>query len=276
MSVQIAAEVPLRTRTYGEQDASRPHMKKRLIVSIGLALAATASGKPAPKDAIEPRAINALKSMGSFLRSQQSFSVQTLSETDYELDNGQTVRMEKQGDLHVRRPDHLRANVTSDRKDRQFYYDGKTFVMYAPQLGYYTRVAAPPNLNQLADQLETQYGLQLPMVDLFRWGTDQAPLDQLTSAKYIGPATVDGVQTDQYAFRQEGADWQLWIQRGDKPVPRKILITTTDDPARPQHSVEMAWRFDDRQPDSTFTFNPPKTAAQIELRQLDAAQVSRR
>jgi hypothetical protein len=276
MPVQIAAQMPLRTRAYGEQHATRPRMKKMLIVGIGVVMAATASGKPAPKDRIEPKAIDALKTMGSFLRSQQSFSVQTISETDYELDNGQTVRMQKQGDLHVRRPDHLRANVTSDRKDRQFFYDGKTFVMYAPKLGYYTKIDAPPTLNGLADTLETQYGVELPMVDLFRWGTAEAPLDQLTSAQYIGPATVDGVQTDQYAFRQKGADWQLWIERGDKPVPRKILITTTDDPARPQHSVVMAWRLDDKQPDSTFTFNPPKTAAQIDIQPNNAPAVSRR
>ena len=162
------------------------------------------------------------------------------------------------------------------RKDRQFYYDGKTFVMYAPKVGYYTRVDAPPTLNELADTLEDRYALQLPLVDLFRWGTPDSPLDQLTSAQYIGPATIDGVETDQYAFRQKGVDWQLWIERGDKPVPRKILLTTTDDPSRPQHSVEMAWQLDTREPDSLFTFNPPKAAAQIELAERNVPAVSRR
>jgi hypothetical protein len=272
--VQSAAQVPLRTRAYGEQHAFDQRMRTSLVASIALAVAATADAKP--KDKLEPKAVNALKTMGSFLRNQESFSVKAVSETDYKLDDGQTVRMEKQGDLYVRRPDHLRANVTSDRKDRQFFYDGKTFVMYAPRMGYYTRIEAPPNLNELADTLELRYGVELPMVDLFRWGTDQAPLDQLTSAKYIGPATVDGVQTDQYAFRQKGLDWQLWIQRGDKPVPRKILLTTTDDPSRPQHSVEMAWRLDANQSDSTFTFIPPKTAAQIDITEQNAPAVSRR
>lgn len=254
----------------------RVRMKKLLLVSIGLVVAATAEGKPAKGDQIEPKALAALKTMGMFLRSQQSFTVETTTETDYDLDNGQTVRLQKHGDLHVRRPDHLRADVTSDRKDRQFFYDGKTFVMYAPKMGYYTKVAAPPTLNELANTLEDKYGLQLPMVDLFRWGTDQAPTDELTSARYVGPATVDGVQTDQYAFRQKGVDWQLWIERGDKPVPKKILLTTTDDPNRPQHSVEMSWQLGAKQPDSVFTFNPPKTAAQIELKQLNPAAVSRR
>jgi hypothetical protein len=251
-------------------------MKKSLIVSIGLVMAATAQGKPTRGDTVEPRAVNALKAMGIFLRDQQSFTVQTTSETDYDLPNGQTVRMEKRGDLRVRRPDHLRAVMTSDRKDRDFFYDGKTFVMYSPKLGYYTRVDAPPTITELADTLETQYGLALPMVDLFRWGTPGAPIDELTSAKYIGPATVDGVQTDQYAFRQKGVDWQLWIERGSQPLPRKILLTTTDDPNRPQHSVEMTWQLGVRQPDSIFTFNPPKGATRIALRETSAGAVSTR
>jgi hypothetical protein len=267
--------MPLRTRAYGEHDASQSRMKTLLFVGIAVALSATAGAKPA-RDKIDPRAIQALETMGSFLREQQSFTVKTSSETDYKLDNGQTVRMQKEGDLHVRRPDHLRADVTSDRKNRQFFYDGKTFVMYAPTMGYYTRVNAPPTLDELADTLETRYGLELPLVDLFRWGTPGAPTDQLTSAQYIGPATIDGVQTDQYAFRQKGVDWQLWIERGNKPVPRKILLTTTDDPARPQHSVEMAWQLDARQPDSTFTFTPPRTAAQIDIKPIARSQVSRR
>jgi hypothetical protein len=260
----------------GAPDALHPDMKKSLIVSIVAAAAATANAKPAQNKNVEQKALDALENMGTFLRNQQSFEVKTTTETDYELDNGQTVRLAKQGDLHVRRPDHLRADVTSERKDRQFFYDGKTFVMFAPKMGFYTRVDAPPTILELADDLESRYGLELPLVDLFRWGTPEASTDELTAAHYIGPATIDGVATDQYAFRQKGVDWQLWIQSGDKPVPRKLLLTTTDDPNRPQHSVEMTWQLDAKEPDSTFTFNPPRTAAQIGITEIAPQNVSQR
>lgn len=251
-------------------------MNKSSIISIVVAAAATANAKPAQNKAVEQKAVDALQTMGAFLRDQQSFEVKSTIETDYELDNGQTVRLAKQGDLQVKRPDHLRAEMTSDRKERQFFYDGKSFVMYAPKMGFYTRVDAPPTILELADDLETRYGLELPLVDLFRWGTPEGPMDELTSATYVGPATIDGVATDQYAFRQKGVDWQVWIERGDKPVPRKLLLTTTDDPNRPQHSIEMTWQLDAKQPDSTFTFNPPKNAAQIGITELAPQNVSQR
>ena len=52
----------------------------------------------------------------------------------------------------------------------------------------------------------------------------------------IGPSAVDGMTCEQYAFRQEGVDWQIWIQLGDFPLPRKLVIRTLTDDAKPQHS----------------------------------------
>jgi hypothetical protein len=251
-----------------------------IIVTVGLAFATTAEAQPAASaadkaakqpektPAIDPNALAALDKMGAFLREQQSFTVGTNTETDYVLDDGQKVRLSSRGDLRVRRPDHLRAHVVSDRKERQFYYDGKTFTIFSPRIGHYASVPAPPTIVELADQLEARYGLMLPMVDLFRWGTDDSAVKQITQASYVGTTKLDGVVTDHWAFRQPGLDWQIWIERGDKPVPRKLVLTTTDDPARPEHAIEMTWNLGSRHEDSVFAFEPPKGAQKIALAEV--------
>src|SRR5262249_3873930 len=132
--------------------------------------------------------------------------------TDYVLDDGQKVRLTARGELRVARPNRLRADVVSDRKERSFYYDGKTFTLESPRIGYYATLAAPPTLNDLADLLQQRYGIELPLVDLFRWGSRDTDRSQITSAMYVGEAKVDGATADQYAFRQPGLDWQIWIQ----------------------------------------------------------------
>jgi hypothetical protein len=137
--------------------------------------------------------------------------------------------------------------------------------MFAPKVGYYATVAAPPTIRELADQLEDRYGLELPLVDLFRWGTAESGADEITRATYIGPAMIDGVQTDQYAFRQPGLDWQIWIDRGARPLPRKLVLTTTDDPARPERIIDLRWELGTRYPDSTFTFVPPQGSRRISI-----------
>ena len=52
------------------------------------------------------------------------------------------MRLSSRGQLRVERPDHLRAEVESDRKAREYFYDGKTFTIYAPKVGYYAQIAA--------------------------------------------------------------------------------------------------------------------------------------
>lgn len=237
-------------------------MRTTIVLTAVLA-AAPSQAKPPP--AVEPRAIAALERMGAFLRDQQSFTVRMSTETDYVLDNGQKVQLGATGDVRVRRPDRLRADIESDRKDRQYYYDGTSFTIYGPKVGFYATVSAPPTILQTADMLQEKYGLELPMVDLFRWGTDEADTGEITGASYIGVAKVDGVDTDQYAFRQPGLDWQIWIQRGEKPVPKKLVLTTTDDRARPERTVELSWELGVRHPDSDFAFTPPKDSQQIKL-----------
>ena len=46
---------------------------------------------------------------------------------------------------------------------------------------------------------------------------------------------------DHYAFRQAKADWQIWITTGSKPLPRKIVITSRADEARPQSVSLIDW-----------------------------------
>ena len=221
--------------------------------------------KPAARD---ERAIGALRAMGEFLREQKNFSVSTTTDTDYVTDTGQKIRVSAHGKLDVQRPDKLRAELTSDRKERQFFYDGKTFTIFSPKLGFYSTVEAPPTIGELADQLETRFGLQLPLVDLFRWGDPKADFSQIALAQYVGPAKLDGVDTDQYTFRQKGVDWQLWIEKGDKPVPHKLVLTTTDAQARPEFAINMKWSLDAKHSDATFSFVAPKDSAQIALEEL--------
>jgi hypothetical protein len=257
-----------------------------IVMMAVLGAAATAVAEPASTSPpastaqdrtaqIDPRALAALDRMGSFLRAQQSFDVRTTTYTDYVLDSGQKVRLSAHGELEASRPDHLRIETTSDRKQRQFFYDGKTFTMYAPRVGYYASAAAPPTIIELADFLEVRKGLQLPLVDLFRWGTPESGEDEITSAMYVGSTTLDGVAVDQYAFRQPGVDWQIWIQRGDNPLPRKLVLTTTDEAARPEHAIELTWDLCAKHDAATFTFVPRKGSQKIGMVDLTTPATER-
>jgi hypothetical protein len=243
---------------------------KPIILAALLAIAADKPKAPAPPP-IDEQAIQALEKMGSYLRSQERYTVHTRTDTDYVLPSGQKVRLSSRGQIEVEKPNRLRADTTSERKERQFFYDGKTFTIYSPRIGYYATLAAPPTVRELADYLQDQYGLELPMVDLFRWGTPDADEKNITSAMFIGTTNVDGVDIDHYAFRQPGLDWQIWIQHGDCPLPVKLLLTTTDDPALPEHAITMTWDLGAKHDPQAFVFRPPANSKQISVREIAPA-----
>jgi hypothetical protein len=103
-------------------------------------------------------------------------------------------------------------------------------------------------------QVEDYYGLQRPMEDLLLFGQDQAQMDALKEGVYKGPLVVNGMLCDRLAFRQDGADWQLWVSRASEPLPCKLVITTTVDDSRPEYSATCRWNLKPVSKPSGFTF----------------------
>ena len=215
--------------------------------------------------AIDPDAMEAVNKMGAFLRGLKSFRVIGDVTNDDVLQDGQIIQNASKVDLLAAKPNRMRVEVTSDEKHRLFFYDGKNFTIWAQRANYYATVPAPPTIGKLFSDIDEKYGIALPLIDLFKWGTDDDAIKKITSATDIGPTTIEGVTCEQYAFRQEGIDWQIWIQLGDYPLPLKFVIRTLTDEARPQHSDTLTWNLAPSFNDAAFVFDPPPDAKRILL-----------
>src|SRR4029453_3352400 len=237
--------------------------------------AARAPQTPTPP-AVAPEALAALKKMGAFLRTLQAFTIHADTSTDEVLaDTGQQIQFGSVVDYSFRSPDRLRADIIADRKQRQFFYNGHTLTLYGPREQYYASVPAPPTIRKTLEFAAQRYGLEVPLADLFFWGTDEARLEDIKVAIDVGPSSIDGVLCDHYAFRQADVDWQLWIERSDTPVPRKLVITTTTEKAQPQYVAKLTWNLTPQFDDTLFTFVPPADAHKIVLREVSALPESK-
>jgi len=220
---------------------------------------------------VQPEAVAALEKMSAYLRSLKQFGLHAETTIDLVMEDDQKLQFPGTIDYRFRAPDGLYIGMKTDRKERELYYDGKTLTVYGPRNKLYAQTPAPPTIATLLGVAEDKYGIELPLADLFLWGTPKAPVSSLRSAAYVGPARIDGTVTDQYAFRQDGVDWQVWIESGSKPLPRRMVITTTDDPAQPQFASTLTWNTKADIKASDFAFVPPKDAHRIELVAVDAA-----
>jgi hypothetical protein len=222
---------------------------------------------------LEPNAINALHKMSAYLRTLKTFKVNFKLFKDEVLLSGQKVMIDGTSELTVRKPDafHFTTKIDEAHRNQQFFYDGKTFTIYGNTNKLYATFAAPGTIGDLLDVAEERYNIGLPFTDLFIWGTDKADPTAVKSAIYIGPTLINGVSCDHYAFQNEDIDWQLWIQQGATPLPRRLVITTKEEEGQPQYISVMDWQLSPKINTKLFTFVPPKDAHKIDFAIDEAA-----
>src|SRR5215470_1994223 len=167
------------------------------IVGALLALLAPPALAQSAPD-VDPDAVAALSRMGTFLRSLKAFQVNSESVKDEVLNTGERVAFGGKTELLVATPNRLRAEVAADRQHRMFFYDGKNFTLYAMRLGYYATAPAPPTLREFIDRLADKYDIEIPLADLFLFGTDRAPVSAIRSATDIGPSQINGTSCEHY------------------------------------------------------------------------------
>ncbi|HXC97618.1 MAG TPA: DUF2092 domain-containing protein [Edaphobacter sp.] len=218
--------------------------------------------------AIEPEAMAGLNKMGTYLRTLKAFQVQAEITTDDVLDSGQLIESSKKVDVVAVSPNRLRVETTTDSEHRISFFDGKNFTIFGLNTNYYATVPAPPTIVELIDNVNKKYGIELPLVDLFQWGNNPDLVKRIKSGIDVGPTSVDGITCEQYAFHQEQVDWQIWIQLGDYPLPRKLVIQTLTDDARPQYREKLVWNLAPSYSDDAFTFDPPPNAQRIKIEEV--------
>jgi hypothetical protein len=215
-------------------------------------------------------ALERLNAMGAYLRSLKGFSLTADVTSDLVLDSGQKIETANTVVISARMPDRFYVDNSSAVRHRQVYYDGKTVTIYAEKLKYYGTFAAPTTIAATLEVAARKYDLEVPLADLFLFGTDRSDTKSITEALYTGPERVGGVLCDQFAFRQPGVDWQVCIERGKNPLPRKLVVTSSDEPGQPQHRSVLTWKIGAVPSDATFKFVPPKGATPIAVKEVGA------
>lgn len=247
----------------------RSHLKSGLgqcCAIAALAMVSVAAQAQAQSAGVAPEAKQILKASTDFLASQQRFTADTRNSLEIVLKNGQKIEFNSTGHQFVQRPDKLRSERSGDLVEQLFVYDGKSLTLYQPQEKVYAQVAAPATLEEMLDFARIKYDIVAPFGDMIFKNAYDILMDGVIEGIVVGQAVIEGVVCDHLAFRAEFVDWQIWIQQGAQPLPRRIVITTLDLPSAPQFAVTVTrWNLEPTFDAQTFTFTPPAGVKQIEI-----------
>ena len=233
----------------------------RLVLSLALALGV---GGPVAAQ-VDAAADVILRQMGEYLGAAEEFRFQA-SVTYDEFSGGQEVQFGGEVDIAVRRPDGLRVEYDGDERQNRVVYDGEVITVYHAGRNLFASTAVDTGIDDAVDRVFELSGFSVPIADLV-YADPYAVLSEYAESGFVvGRHRVDGVPCHHLAFSQEALDWQVWIEDGPQPVPRKLVITYKNEPGSPRYEARLSeWNLHPRIADGWFTFERPAGADQIEF-----------
>lgn len=243
-----------------------------LAFGIAMMLAGRASLAQDKTALIDAKAAKHLKQMCDYLAGLKQFTFEGEELVDEVLDNGQKLQFSHQRKAAVSRPNKLHAEFKGDLASRQFYFNGETALLYDKDKKVYGSQAFKGSVDGLIDMLHHKLGFTLPLSDLILADSYKILTQEVTAGAYIGKHNVGGTPCHHLAFTQKLVDWQIWIDAGDTPLPRKMVITQKQLRGEPQFTAILShWNTAPNLTDSMFEFTPPSGVRQIDFLKVPSA-----
>lgn len=242
------------------------------IAVAPLSLGQQAAPSPPPR-AVEPRAEEVLKQMSDLLGKSSRFALEA-EETFDEIPDGEPRHaLTNLRRVAVERPGRLAADASGDTLNRAAWYDGRTLTVLDKEHNRYASVEAPATIDATLDMVEDKYGVVLPLADLLFSDPYAVLTEKVTYGRYRGIHQAAGVACHHLVFAQDTVEWQIWIDAGEKPLPRKLVISYVDEPGEPQYAATIRkWNLEPQFPAELFRFEAPEGAERVEPSLLKPSQ----
>lgn len=215
---------------------------------------------------LDPEAMQTLEEAISFLEGMESFEVEATAIFDVVQENGHRLQFEKKSHLFQKRPDKLYTERFLDNGEiRKLWYDGQKVTILDVGKKSYAQFRAPDTIDGMLDMLENLFREPYPLADLL-YSDLNFLLGLPEEATYVGSSTVSGVLCEHLAFSNENIDWQVWVEQGDAPFIRKVVITYLKQPGIPQFvSYLHQWHTPANLKEGLFSFKQPKDAERLSI-----------
>ena len=225
----------------------------------------------APAREIDPQADRVLKEMCTLLDGCRTIRFRVSAVIDRPLATGQLAQFHRTSEVTVARPDRMYAKTESDDGKWLAFYRGNTLTVFDRDDNTYASETVPTRLVEMLDYMAGKYDLVMPMADLLVGETYGSLLADVDSGVYIGLHSVGDTKCHHLLFRQANLDWQIWIDAGNRPLPRKLVITYTQRPGEPQFVATIdGWDLNPAVSDETFAFKAPAGAKDVAMSDLVA------
>ena len=237
------------------------------LVAAGLTVL-WAGGQATGQDSatVDPRAAKIVQVMSTILTEAEQFTVHTEQTSDELTLTGDLVELSYSVDLAARRPGEVHAVLHGDLNPQRYWIGGGQAAVLDVARWTYAVAPVPEDLDGAIEKMWSQFGIKIPLADFISNSPSAALMKNVKSGTYGGLREVDGRSCHHLIFRQDDIDWQIWIDDGLVPVPRKLLIVYKEEEGAPRYTATFTdWDLSPALGSSLFQFQPPDGAKRSSL-----------
>jgi hypothetical protein len=180
--------------------------------------------------------------------------------------DGQLLEFGAHLTLAIQRPSQANLRIdTRNGANVTLILDGEAISIYTVKdnMYVYDTTRQPGDINTSLDSLAAQFGIPRQL-GFFLSEDLTASLSRAKSGYRVGESIIDGVMCDHLALRNEKLDVQVWIEKGNEPVPRRMVITHKELQGQPRVWVQFTeWNFSPELSERIFTHSPPQDAERV-------------
>jgi hypothetical protein len=203
--------------------------------------------------------------MAGFLSQAKGFSVAMDMGFDAVQDSGQKIEFGETRQIVLERPEHLRVDaVTRSGEKSHVVFDGKNITISYEKANVY---AVDPKAGTVDDAIQyftEDLDMRLPLAMMLNTQLKDVLDKKVREAAYVEESSIGGVSCDHIALRGDEVDMQVWIAKGDQPLPQRVVMTYKEDKGQPQFWAEFSnWNLAPEISEGLFVFSPPEGAKKI-------------
>lgn len=209
-------------------------------------------------------AVDVLNSMSEYTASLDRLVLRGTAFTDGRLQEGLIVSNASEVVVTIDRPGSMHlSNFDGVTKKELFFHEG-SLTLFDSERNFYAQASIPNDIDAAAEFALEEMGIEAPMMDLiYRDIASQLAAAHDSVIYLTDKARVGGVDCHHIAIRGPEVDIQVWVEEGDRPVPRKIMITSKWEGGAPRFFANMVWDSSPQIAPSVFEFVPPEGATDI-------------
>jgi hypothetical protein len=212
----------------------------------------------------DAKAIDVLKNMSAYAASLERVAIKGVSFSDARLGGGLMVSNSTEVRVSIDRPGSLHISSFDGVQTKELFFHDGTLTVFNSEKGYYAQSSIPKGIEAAMEFALEELEVEAPLMDLIRQDVSTHLIGSQETILYLtDKSRAAGVDCHHIAIRGAETDVQLWVEEGERPLPRKIMITSRWEGGSPRFTSNLMWDLDPDFDQDRFKFKAPEGSINI-------------